>query len=107
MAQWFTHLGTSIFLKKEVVGMGKTNSNEVRTAKIPVFMQDTYNADETAVLLNISVNRIYELSRRECDPLPLRCLPTQTRGYIVLRTELIEWIKRNLPPRTVQTKKNS
>lgn len=85
--------------------MTKAESNEVKTAKVPVFMQDTYNADETAILLNISVNRVYELSKRPHDPLPLRCLPTQKRGYIILRTELIEWIKRNLPPRAESQKK--
>lgn len=73
--------------------------------KIPVPIQDTYNARETALLLNVGLNRVYEMAKRERDPLPLRCLPNYARGSFVLRTELLAWMERNAPIQSTSRRK--
>lgn len=39
--------------------------------------------------------RLYALARRKADPLPLRYLPGDERGGVVLESELAEWVQRN------------
>lgn len=64
-----------------------------KEACVPV--QDVYTVIEAAALLCISRNKIYELSKRDSDPFPLRRMPGYKRSGIVLRDEMIEWAKRN------------
>lgn len=63
--------------------------------KTPVFIQDSYNPKEVAILLNVSLNHVYELSKRETDPLPLRVETNKVNGCLCLRDELLAWMKRN------------
>ena len=44
---------------------------------------------------HISVDRLYELARREEDPLPLRFVGEGARYGQVLCSEMAEWVKRN------------
>lgn len=63
--------------------------------KHPIPVQDIYDAYEVAALLGISRNKVWDLSKRTKDPLPLRRLPGQRKGSIAFRDELLEWAKRN------------
>lgn len=63
--------------------------------KQPIPVQDIYNAYEVAALLGVSKNKVWELSKRSEDPLPLRRLPGQRKGSIAFRDELLAWAKRN------------
>lgn len=65
--------------------------------KTPVQIQDTYVAYEIALLLNVGINRVYELAKRDIDPLPFRSLPNYARCGFALRSELLDWIGRNAP----------
>lgn len=58
-------------------------------------IQDVYDAYAIASLLRMSKNRVWELSNRLNDPLPLRRMEGQRRGGIAFRDELLEWAKRN------------
>ena len=64
--------------------------------KRPVLQQDTYSVEEVAILLRISRNAVYGLSRRETDPLPLHAIAKTRRGLFAYRDELLAWSKRNV-----------
>ena len=49
------------------------------SSKQPVPVQDIYNAYEVARLLGISKNKVWELSKRGNDPLPLRRMEGQKK----------------------------
>ena len=65
------------------------------SSKQPVPVQDIYNAYEVARLLGISKNKVWELSKRGNDPLPLRRMEGQKKGSIAFRVELLDWAMRN------------
>lgn len=65
------------------------------SSKQPVPVQDIYNAYEVARLLGISKNKVWELSKRGNDPLPLRRMEGQKKGSIAFRAELLDWAMRN------------
>ncbi len=65
------------------------------SSKQPVPVQDIYNAYEVARLLGISKNKVWELSKRGNDPLPLRRMMGRKRGRFAFRDELLEWSKRH------------
>ncbi len=44
---------------------------------------------------HVSADRLYELARREVDPLPLRYIGGGTRYGQILVSELEDWVKRN------------
>lgn len=44
---------------------------------------------------HISAEKLYELARREEDPLPLRFLGDRSRYGQVLCSEMDEWVRRN------------
>jgi hypothetical protein len=60
-----------------------------------VPQKDFYSVNDTAGLLQISVNTVYELASRRKDPLPFRRLMGRRRGMFITRNELSEWVKRN------------
>lgn len=70
-------------------------SNSGPFVKRPVLQQDTYSVEEVAILLRISRNAVYELGRRETDPLPLHAIAKTRRGLFAYRDELLAWTKRN------------
>ena len=63
--------------------------------KDPVPIQDIYSIEQVSTLLCLGANKIWELSRRRVDPLPLRRLGDRQRGCIAFRDELIAWAERN------------
>lgn len=54
-----------------------------------------YTVDEAARLIHVSLPRVYELARRPSDPFPARRFDWKKKGAIVIREELIEWVRRN------------
>lgn len=51
--------------------------------------------EDVAAKLGVSKNKVWELSKRSDDSLPLRRLLGQRKGSIAFRDELLEWAKRN------------
>lgn len=66
-------------------------------AKVPVFMQDVYSAEEVARLLGVAVRTVSDLSKLESNPLPMRMLPNRQRGMFILRNDFRDWIEDNCP----------
>lgn len=56
------------------------------------------NVDEISRQLATSKSEIFNLSKRENDPLPLLILKGKKRGAFMLDTDLAEWIRRNSCP---------
>ncbi len=67
-------------------------------AKTPVPIQDTYNVEETALLLHVGRNYIYELMGRREDPLPFIRISEKSKGCFIMRDDLIAWVRRNAAP---------
>lgn len=65
----------------------------MRLVQQPVLPQDVYSVNEVAKLLGMDKKRVYNYSRMPRNPLPLRKWPNGGRGAIVLRDELIEWLR--------------
>ena len=59
--------------------------------------KDIYTLEEVAHILHIGKQLAYALVKLKDDPLPVRQLKYKTRGYLVTRQELNEWIERNAP----------
>ncbi len=77
------------------------------SSKQPVPVQDIYNAYEVARLLGISKNKVWELSKRGNDPLPLRRMEGQKKGSIAFRIELLDWAMRNFSTGPCATSRKS
>lgn len=60
-----------------------------------VPQKDYYDVSDTAALLQISRNKVYELAKRADDPLPFRRLLDSRRGMFIVRQELAAWVTRN------------
>lgn len=75
--------------------MRSADDNRRLVVKVPIPIQDIYDASEAAEMLGVGKSTLAKLYRREDDPLPMRRLPTQSRGMVILREELLEWIRRN------------
>lgn len=56
-----------------------------------------YTVAEISAMLHISKEKVYELARRECDPLPLRRFEYRVKYFVAVHDELMEWVKENLP----------
>lgn len=56
-----------------------------------------YTIEEVAEMLHINKHLAYKLIKLPEDPLPARQLRFGTRGYLVTRRELNEWVERNAP----------
>lgn len=60
----------------------------------PVLMQDVCQPDQAIRLLHISKKRFYELANLEQrNPSPTHNYGPGKRGTIILREELLEWLK--------------
>lgn len=68
-------------------------ANRPRTTEI----KDIYTAEEVATMLRINESSVYNLAKREIDPLPLRRFEWKKRGAFILRVEFMDWIVRNAP----------
>lgn len=66
-----------------------------RPVKYIEGISDFYTAEEAALLIHVSTTRIYELAKRPTDPFPIRRFDWKKRGSIVIREELIDWVRRN------------
>jgi len=44
---------------------------------------------------HVSADRLYELAKRENDPLPLRYIGENSRYGQILVSEFTDWVKRN------------
>ncbi len=62
-----------------------------------VFPKDVYTVAEAAAVIGVSDKLLYRLSRSEDGPFPVRMLPGRVRGGIVLRDEMLEWLKDCAP----------
>lgn len=60
-----------------------------------VPQKDYYDVSDTAALLQIGRNKVYELAKRADDPLPFRRLLDSRRGMFIARQELSAWVTRN------------
>lgn len=60
-----------------------------------VPIADFYSMEEVGQLLHLTKSTVYELAKKEEDPLPARMIGGKKRGAIIARDELIEWVKRN------------
>ncbi len=62
---------------------------------ITVTLGETYTAEEACRVAHISRDLMYRLAKDEDDPFPLRYYNCKVRDGLVIRDELLEWIKRN------------
>jgi hypothetical protein len=67
----------------------------MHTIKEPIFPKDVYSVGEVATLLHKSEDTIFKLARREQNPFPIRYFERSTRGGIVLRDEMLDWLKHS------------
>lgn len=82
---------------KKVVA--KADDGKSRRADIRLICteKDIYTLEEVAQILHIGKQLAYALVKLKDDPLPARQLKYKTRGYLVTRQELNEWVERNAP----------
>lgn len=62
-----------------------------------VFPKDVYTVAEAAAVIGVSEKFLYKLSKVGDEPFPVRMLPGRVRGGIVLRDEMLEWLKDCAP----------
>lgn len=58
-------------------------------------IKDVYTAEEVATMLRMSESAIYQLAKREHDPLPLRRFEWKKRVAFIIRDEFLDWLYRN------------
>lgn len=58
-------------------------------------IKDIYTAEEVATMLRMSESAIYQLAKRDYDPLPLRRFEWKKRGAFIVRDEFLSWLYRN------------
>lgn len=62
---------------------------------LPFAIKDIYTITEASRILHVSETKLYELSRRPVDPFPARRFTFKSRGALLVRDELLEWVLRN------------
>ena len=82
---------------KTVVSETKTRKKNVAEFKISCTEKDVYTPEEVAQILHVNKQMVYELIRLPVDPIPARQLKFKSRGYLIMREELNEWIRKNAP----------
>ena len=81
-------------IKAKEEGAGRRQVAEI---KLICTEKDIYTKEEVAEMLHINKHLAYKLIKLPEDPLPARQLRFRTRGYLVTRRELNEWVERNAP----------
>lgn len=62
-----------------------------------VSFKDVYTVAEAAGVIGVSEKFLYKLSKCDVEPFPVRMLPGRVRGGIVLRDEMLDWLKDCAP----------
>lgn len=73
-------------------------SRRLRGAYAPVPIKEYYTTDEVSRLLEVHVQRIRDMARRDEDPLPLVVFPGSRKNAVIHHDDLREWLKRNCIP---------
>ena len=58
-------------------------------------ISEFYTVEQAARLIHVSLPRVYELAKRDDDPFPARRFPWKKKGSLVIRDELVDWVRRN------------
>ena len=76
-------------------------TRRLRGSYAPVPIKEYYTIDEVSRLLEVHVQRIRDMARRDDDPLPRIVFPDSRKNAVIHQEDLREWLKRNCIPYAV------